>query len=83
MATTEKRSEADAIQVESTGTDNGLDHLKNVDLHDKTLANQAYEGTTQEHNSGGVWKALMLHRRAAFWSICEFRSWFRSSVRVS
>lgn len=62
----DKRAEGDTIQVEST--DNGIDHLKNVDLHDKALANQALEGATQEHNIG-VFAALTLHRRAAIWSI--------------
>lgn len=64
-----KRPDGDAIQVEAT--DNGLDHLKDVDLHDKALANQALEGATQEHNIG-VWQAFKMHKRAAFWSICEF-----------
>ena len=63
-----KRVDADTIQLESA--DSGLNHLKNVDLHDKALANQALEGATQEHNVG-VLQALKLHKRAAFWSICE------------
>ncbi|KAH7161236.1 general substrate transporter [Dactylonectria macrodidyma] len=48
--------------------DGGLDHLKNVDLHDKQLANNALEATTQEHNLG-VFQALKTYRRAAMWSI--------------
>lgn len=63
---TNKRDEDDTIQVESTDAE--LDHLKDVGLHDKALANQALEGTVQEHNIG-VWKALKTHKRAAFWSV--------------
>lgn len=63
---TNKADAGDTIQVEST--DAGLDHLKDAGLHDKALANQALEGTAQEH-SPGVWKALKTHKRAAFWSI--------------
>ncbi|KAH7126333.1 general substrate transporter [Dactylonectria estremocensis] len=48
--------------------DGGLDHLKNVDLHDKQLANNALEATTVEHNLG-VFQALKTYRRAAMWSI--------------
>ncbi|KAH6980948.1 general substrate transporter [Ilyonectria sp. MPI-CAGE-AT-0026] len=49
-------------------SDAGLDHLKNVDLHDKVLANGALEATTQEHNLG-VLQAFKTYKRAAFWSI--------------
>ena len=63
---TEKTSGGDTIQVEST--DAGLDHLKDVGLHDKALANQALEGTVQEHNAG-VWQSFKSHKRAAIWSI--------------
>ncbi|KAH7013666.1 general substrate transporter [Ilyonectria destructans] len=49
-------------------SDGGLDHLKNVDLHDKVLANGALEATTQEH-SLGVLQAFKTYKRAAFWSI--------------
>lgn len=63
---TEKTSRAESIHVESN--DAGLDHLKDVALHDKALANQALEGTAQEHNSG-VWQAFKSHKRAAIWSV--------------
>ncbi|KAF4340871.1 alpha-glucoside transport [Fusarium beomiforme] len=49
-------------------TDAGLDHLKNVDLHDKALANEALEATADEH-SYGVWQGFKTYKRAAFWSI--------------
>ncbi|KAH8721891.1 general substrate transporter [Ilyonectria robusta] len=49
-------------------SDAGLDHFKNVDLHDKVLANGALEATTQEHNLG-VLQAFKTYKRAAFWSI--------------
>ncbi|KAF7562338.1 hypothetical protein G7046_g1775 [Stylonectria norvegica] len=62
----EKRVGNDDLQVESA--DNGLDHLKNVDLHDKALANGALEATVQEHNFGVV-QAFKTYKRAAFWSI--------------
>lgn len=71
---TDKRAEADAIQTETA--DSGLDHLKNVDLHDKALANQALEGTIQEHNVG-IWQAFKTHRRAALWSIRKHGSTVR------
>jgi MFS transporter, SP family, general alpha glucoside:H+ symporter len=61
-----EKTSPDAIQVESADT--GLSHLKDAGLHDKALANQALEGTVQEHNVG-VWQALKTHKRAAFWSI--------------
>lgn len=67
---TKKGAEGDAIQVDVT--DNGLDHLKEVDLHDKTLAHQAHEGNAQEHNVDFL-QALKLHKRAAFWSMRTFR----------
>ncbi|KAM5348912.1 hypothetical protein ACJ41O_008735 [Fusarium nematophilum] len=62
---TEKRA-GGPDQIEST--DNGLDHLKNVDLHDKVLNNEAIEATAQEH-SFGVFQALRTYKRAALWSV--------------
>jgi SP family general alpha glucoside:H+ symporter-like MFS transporter len=50
--------------------DGGLDHLKNVDLHDKVLANAALDATAQEH-SYGVIQGLKTYKRAALWSICK------------
>ena len=52
-------------------TDAGLDHLKNVDLHDKALANEALEATADEH-SYGVVQGFKTYKAAAFWSIGEF-----------
>ncbi|KAJ4218936.1 hypothetical protein NW759_008089 [Fusarium solani] len=63
---TEKQGEAPELQIETT--DNGLDHLKDVDLHDKTLNTEAHQATAQEH-SFGVFQALKTYKRAAFWSI--------------
>ncbi|RSL49798.1 hypothetical protein CEP53_009031 [Fusarium sp. AF-6] len=63
---TEKQGGAPDLQIEST--DNGLDHLKDVDLHDKTLNTEAHQATAQEH-SFGVFQALKTYKRAAFWSI--------------
>jgi MFS transporter, SP family, general alpha glucoside:H+ symporter len=57
----------DSIHLEATG---GLDHLKDVGLHDATLAGGALEGAAQEH-SMGVFQALKTYKRAAFWSIRE------------
>ncbi|KAF4446995.1 putative alpha-glucoside transport protein [Fusarium austroafricanum] len=62
----EKQSGEINPHVEST--DAGLDHLKNADLHDKALANEALEATADEH-SYGVWQGLKTYKRAAFWSI--------------
>ncbi|KAF9770170.1 hypothetical protein IL306_012308 [Fusarium sp. DS 682] len=56
------------IQPHIESTDAGLDHLKNVDLHDKALANEALEATADEH-SYGVWEGFKTYKRAAFWSI--------------
>ncbi|KAH6885299.1 general substrate transporter [Thelonectria olida] len=63
------------MATEKTGADHinqiddgGLDHLKNVDLHDKGLANAALDATAQEH-SYGVIQGLKTYKRAAFWSI--------------
>ncbi|KAK7409340.1 hypothetical protein QQX98_008464 [Neonectria punicea] len=58
--------QGDDIHVEAT--DGGLDHLKDVDLHDKALANGALEATAQEH-SIGVLQAFKTYKRAAFWSM--------------
>ena len=58
----------DTTHIEST--DEGLDHLKNVGLHDSTLANGALEGTVQEHGMG-VFRALKTYKRAALWSMCK------------
>ncbi|KAJ3535346.1 hypothetical protein NM208_g7169 [Fusarium decemcellulare] len=63
---TEKRAGDRDLQIEST--DQGLDHLKDVDLHDKVLANDALEATAQEH-SFGVIQGFKTYKRAAFWSI--------------
>ncbi|KAM6507859.1 hypothetical protein FSOLCH5_013060 [Fusarium solani] len=63
---TEKQGGAPELQIETT--DNGLDHLKDVDLHDKTLNTEAHQATAQEH-SFGVFQALKTYKRAAFWSI--------------
>lgn len=63
---TEKRVGADELHVEST--DHGLDHFKNVDIHDKSLNNGALEATAEEH-SMGVWQAFKTYKRAAIWSI--------------
>ncbi|KAH6678839.1 general substrate transporter [Plectosphaerella plurivora] len=65
MATTQK-IDGDPIHVEAN--DGGLDHLHNVDIQNKVLANQASEATAQEHNMG-VFQALKTYRRAAIWSI--------------
>ncbi|CAM1506200.1 Fc.00g058410.m01.CDS01 [Cosmosporella sp. VM-42] len=62
----EKRTPADDLRVESAG--DALDHLKNVDLHDKTLNNEALQATVQEH-SFGVIQGFKTYKRAAFWSI--------------
>ncbi|KAF5242265.1 hypothetical protein FANTH_8713 [Fusarium anthophilum] len=56
------------IQPHVESTDAGLDHLKNVDLHDKALANEALEATADEH-SFTVWQGFKTYKRAAFWSI--------------
>ena len=66
---TEKQGGAPELQIETT--DNGLDHLKDVDLHDKTLNTEAHQATAQEH-SFGVFQALKTYKRAAFWSIRKF-----------
>ncbi|KAJ4185674.1 hypothetical protein NW767_003070 [Fusarium falciforme] len=63
---TEKQGGAPGLQIETT--DNGLDHLKDVDLHDKALNTEAHQATAQEH-SFGVFQALKTYKRAAFWSI--------------
>lgn len=63
---TEKQGGAPDLQIETT--DNGLDHLKDVDLHDKALNTEAHQATAQEH-SFGVFQALKTYKRAAFWSI--------------
>lgn len=63
---TDRKVDPDAVHLESS--DGGISHLKDVDLHDKTLANQAFEATVQEHNLG-VFQALKAYKRAAFWSI--------------
>ncbi|WAO89924.1 Hypothetical protein NCS54_00732800 [Fusarium falciforme] len=63
---TEKQGGAPELQIETT--DNGLDHLKDVDLHDKALNTEAHQATAQEH-SFGVFQALKTYKRAAFWSI--------------
>lgn len=63
---TDKRTPGDDIQAESN--DFGIDHLKNVDINDKTLNNGALEATAQEH-SMGVFQAFKTYKRAAFWSI--------------
>ncbi|EEU45643.1 uncharacterized protein NECHADRAFT_80744 [Fusarium vanettenii 77-13-4] len=63
---TEKQGGAPDLQIETT--DNGLDHLKDVDLHDKTLNTEAHQATAQEH-SFSVFQALKTYKRAAFWSI--------------
>ncbi|KAM0432223.1 hypothetical protein ACHAPT_004759 [Fusarium lateritium] len=63
---TEKQGGAPGLQIETT--DNGLDHLKDVDLHDKTLNTEAHQATAQEH-SFGVFQALKTYKRAAFWSV--------------
>lgn len=69
---TEKQGGAPELQIETT--DNGLDHLKDVDLHDKALNTEAHQATAQEH-SFGVFQALKTYKRAAFWSIrkCQCR----------
>ncbi len=56
---------ADAIHLEAHG---GIERLKDVGLHDATLANSALEGAAQEH-SMGVMQALKTYKRAAFWSV--------------
>ena len=66
---TEKQTGEINPHIEST--DAGLDHLKNVDLHDKALANEAFEATTDEH-SYGVIQGFKTYKAAAFWSIGEF-----------
>ncbi|KAF4982937.1 hypothetical protein FZEAL_1507 [Fusarium zealandicum] len=63
---TEKSAGNPDLQIQST--DNGLDHLKDVGLHDKVLNNEAHEATAQEH-SLGVIQAFKTYKRAAFWSI--------------
>lgn len=60
---------SDRMHVEASDT--GLGHLKDVGLHDATLASGALEGTAQEH-SMGVFQALRTYKRAAFWSIRTF-----------
>ncbi|KAM0299877.1 hypothetical protein HYE67_005824 [Fusarium culmorum] len=63
---TSKQTEEINPHIEST--DAGLDHLKNVDLHNKALANEALEATADEH-SYGVWQGFKTYKAAAFWSI--------------
>jgi len=68
MATVKQTGE---INPHIESTDAGLDHLKNVDLHDKALANEAFEATADEH-SYGVIQGFKTYKAAAFWSIGEF-----------
>ncbi|KAJ4013082.1 hypothetical protein NW752_006357 [Fusarium irregulare] len=65
MATVKQTGE---INPHIESTDAGLDHLKNVDLHDKALANEAFEATADEH-SYGVIQGFKTYKAAAFWSI--------------
>jgi MFS transporter, SP family, general alpha glucoside:H+ symporter len=62
---TEPKSDAIHFEASERG---GVEHLKDVGLHDIGLASGALEGTAQEH-SMGVWEALKTYKRAAFWSI--------------
>ncbi|KAM0201239.1 hypothetical protein ACHAPA_002411 [Fusarium lateritium] len=62
------RKESGEINPHVESTDAGLDHLKNVGLHDKALANEALEATADEH-SYGVWQGFKTYKRAAFWSM--------------
>lgn len=63
---TEKRVADGDLQVESASP--GLNHLENVDLHDKVLNSGAQEGTAHEHSIGLV-QGFKTYKRAAFWSI--------------
>lgn len=54
------------IQVEAA--EPRVDHLKNVDLHDKALNSDAHEATVQEHTIG-LLQAFKTYKRAAFWAI--------------
>lgn len=65
MATAKHSGE---INPHIESTDAGLDHLKNVDLHDKALANDALEATADEH-SYGVIQGFKTYKAAALWSI--------------
>ncbi|CAJ0548853.1 Ff.00g024660.m01.CDS01 [Fusarium sp. VM40] len=62
------RKDSGEINPHVESTDAGLDHLKNVNLHDKALANEALEATADEH-SYTVWQGFKTYKRAAFWSI--------------
>ena len=62
------KSGADTIHSESFG---GIVRLKDVGLHDATLAGGAFEGAAQEH-SMGVWQGLKTYKRAAFWSVRKY-----------
>lgn len=73
----EKKGADDGIHIESAGT--RIEHLKDVDLHDKTLANEALEATAQEH-SFGVIQGFKTYKRAAFWSI---RAYCVCRVKIS
>lgn len=64
------RKDSGEINPHVESTDAGLDHLKNVNLHDKALANEALEATADEH-SYTVWQGFKTYKRAAFWSIGE------------
>lgn len=69
----EKRTNVSDLQVESAGAGAGLDHLQDVDIHDKTLNNEAMEATAHEHSIGFV-QGFKTYKRAAFWSIRKSRS---------
>ncbi|KAI5467916.1 general substrate transporter [Mariannaea sp. PMI_226] len=49
-------------------SDAGLDHLKNVDIHDKALTNAALDATAHEH-SVSILQGFKTYKRAALWSI--------------
>lgn len=69
MASTGKRRGAnDDIQVETASPN--LEHLDDVDLHDKALNVGAQEATAQEHSIGFI-QGFKTYKRAAFWSIRE------------
>lgn len=66
MTTTQTTSAGDDLRIESATP--GLNHLQDVDLHDKALNTAALEATAEEH-SYGVWEGFKTYKRAAFWSI--------------
>ncbi|KAH7316758.1 general substrate transporter [Stachybotrys elegans] len=61
-------NKAGATEIELESGAPGVNHLQDVDLHDKGLNSSAQEATAQEHNVG-VWQGFKTYRRAAMWSI--------------